>query len=198
MKFKFLPLLLLIFVLAACGRATEEPFVPTQFVPPQPTSTPAPTATPDILAGNDPSARFETLVNEWGDPVQGEILYNMHQDAAGFACSTCHNHQNEERKIGPGLLNLAERSTTRVADQSPELYIFNSIINPDAHVVEDYDENLMPENYWDIFSTVEISHITAYLLTLEGEPVVEDASTGDGCCRCFYRSLARYCRRYSW
>ena len=179
MNLKLLPLLLIL-VLAACGRAVDEPFRPTQDVAPQPTATPLPTPLPDILLGDDPSARFETLIDLWGDPAQGEILFNENIDAVGFACATCHNHQNEERKIGPGLLNLAERSQERVSDQSAALYIFNSIANPDAYLVEDYDENLMPETYWGIFDTVELSHLTAYLLTLEGDPVVVDTSGEDG------------------
>ena len=45
-------------------------------------------------------------------------------------------------------------------------YLYTSIINPDAVVVEGYPDNLMPEIFHDIFTEEELADLIAYLVTL--------------------------------
>jgi mono/diheme cytochrome c family protein len=51
-------------------------------------------------------------------------------------------------------------------------YIYTSIIDPGAVVVEGYPDNLMPRTFEDIFTEEELADIIAYLVTLT--PTVEE------------------------
>jgi len=67
------------------------------------------------------------------------------------------------------LLDIKSRALNRVEGQSAAEYIYNSIVNPKEIVVEDYDPELMPDNWSEIYTNLEIFDIVAYLLTLEGD-----------------------------
>lgn len=103
-----------------------------------------------------------------GDTVNGEVLFTTFQADAGFACSTCHFVANENRLIGPGLLNVSSRANNRVDGETAYDYIFTSITNPDAYIVDSFTGDLMPENWAEIYSEGEINDIIAYLWTLNG------------------------------
>ncbi|MBZ0276612.1 MAG: DUF3179 domain-containing protein [Anaerolineae bacterium] len=102
-----------------------------------------------------------------GDAANGQALFNTFQADAGFACSTCHFPDKEDRLIGPGLLNVSTRAETRVAGLSAYDYIHTSIVDPGAFVVPDFPDGLMPRNWAQIYSEQQINDIIAYLLTLK-------------------------------
>lgn len=104
---------------------------------------------------------------ESADAENGAVLFETFQPDAGFACSTCHNDDSEDRLIGPGLLNVPTRAETRVEGQTALEYIFTSITNPGAFVVPDFPDGLMPVNWAEIYSEDEIYDIIAYLMTLQ-------------------------------
>lgn len=105
---------------------------------------------------------------ETADADQGAELFQTFQPEAGFACSTCHRNDSEDRLIGPGLLNIGTRAQTRVDGQTDIEYLFISITNPGNFVVPDFPDTLMPKNWSEIYSEAEIYDIIAYLLTLVG------------------------------
>ena len=104
------------------------------------------------------------------DPENGAILFETFQETAGtgYSCANCHSPTSEEKLVGPGLLNIKSRAVTRVEGQSAAEYIYNSIVNPREVAVEDYDPELMPDNWAALYTNLEIFDIVAYLLTLEG------------------------------
>ena len=116
---------------------------------------------------------------EGADAENGMALFTTFQADAGFACSTCHRTDTEDRLIGPGQLNIGSRAETRVEGQSAVEYIYTSIVNPDAFIVPDYTADLMPENWVDIYSDEEIFDIIAYMLTLSDEGSADDADAED-------------------
>lgn len=152
--------------LAACVSYSPPPTVtprpPATATPLPPTATPVPSPTPT----SDPAAAAAIDVSS-ADPAHGEDLFNTFQADAGFACSTCHHDDSEDRLIGPGLLNVAARAETRVEGQDAVEYIYISIINPDAYLVDGFTDDLMPENWAEIYSDDDIADIMAYLFTLE-------------------------------
>ena len=202
MKYMSRPLLLLItvMVIAACGTnatpvwevpeeeivqvaeagdtvvPTNTPVPPTATsteVPPTATNTPEPpTATPTEEPTEVASDPIVGRVRR-SNPENGEALINTMIDDVGFACETCHNVDSTLRKIGPGLAGIQERAATRVEGEVAERYLFNSIIDPGAHVVEDYPDDLMPSQYSEIFDTLETYDIVAYLMTLPAAPEQE-------------------------
>ncbi len=99
---------------------------------------------------------------------QVEALFNTFQPAADFSCANCHLTATENQLIGPGLLDIGSRAATRVEGMDAVTYIYKSIVDPDAYVVEDFSDELMPQNWAEIYSDEDILNIIAYLLTLEG------------------------------
>jgi mono/diheme cytochrome c family protein len=103
-----------------------------------------------------------------GDPEHGKEIFNTFYDPVSFSCATCHLAISEERLIGPGLLNIADKAGSYVPGQTAEQYIHESIVNPSAYVVPDYPDGLMPQVWGDILSEQDIQDLVAYLFTLKG------------------------------
>ncbi len=139
---------------------------PTETPTPVPTATPEPTAVPMM----SPIDRMVSVRNA----EKGAVLFETFQDAANYACSNCHLPTSEKTNIGPGLLNIKDRALTRVDGQSAAEYIYESIIKPAAFTVDGFEVDLMPQNWAEIYSDLEIFDIVAYLLTLEGESDIDD------------------------
>lgn len=172
---RFVPLVLLLLLAAACGRAeVVVPVTPTVFVPAgAATSTAqaqreAEAATQAAAQTAEPAAPDQAAAAV-GDPEQGRILFNELKPEAGFACATCHRVDSEERLIGPGLLGVAAWAAANISDQTPESYLHQSIVDPNTYIVEGnppYPQSLMPQIYAELFTPEQINDLVAYLLTL--------------------------------
>ena len=72
--------------------------------------------------------------------------------------------------MGPSWQGIAG-SQERLADGSSVLvdadYLTKSILDPNAQIVEGFNEGLMPQNFGEILTPEQISDIVAYILTLE-------------------------------
>lgn len=112
---------------------------------------------------SDPISTFVSFANA----NNGAGLFQQMTDT-GFSCANCHSPDSDARLVGPGLLGIPQRAAERVPGQSAAQYLYESITNPHAYVVEDYADNLMPANYTEIFNDAQIYDLVAYLLTLSG------------------------------
>ena len=144
---------------------TPEP-LPTETPTPEPTSTPEPTKAPAL----SPIDRLVAV----RDPLNGAMLFGTFQDAANYSCSNCHLSDSEKENLGPGLLNIKDRAATRIAGMTAAEYIYQSIVDSKAYTVEGFDPELMPQNWAEIYSDLEIFDIVAYLMTLEGRSDIDD------------------------
>lgn len=140
---------------------TEVPTV--TLLPTEPPTEVATEAPADTSGGSDIAALVDAA-----DATNGEALFNLFQPTAGFACATCHLVISEDRLIGPGLRNIGQNAATRVEGQEALDYIYISIVEPSAYVVDTYPDALMPSMWSEIYSEEEIADLIAYLLTLEG------------------------------
>lgn len=158
-------ILILTLLLAACGRGeVVTPVVPTEFVPPVELTAAAEAEA--ALAAEAAEADAEDVVDAVvGDAAAGDVLFHEMQ-SVGFACSTCHYADQETRLIGPGLLGIGENAASRVAGESAEDYLRNSILHPDDYLVETFPAGLMPQTYADVFSEEDVNNLIAYLLSL--------------------------------
>lgn len=91
-----------------------------------------------------------------------------------LGCSGCHNLEEDQTPdnrgpVGPHQGNLAERAADRVEGQSAEEYVYNSIVNPNAHIVEGYQANIMPANLAEKMSEEEIDALVEWLLAETSE-----------------------------
>ena len=106
-----------------------------------------------------------TLVAQ-ADVANGDTLFNMgNLEIGAVACSTCHLPNSSEMLVGPGMLNIGEIAATRIEGMVAETYLYESIVNPNAYLVEGYAGGMLA-NYGDLYSDEEIYDIIAYLLTL--------------------------------
>lgn len=165
-------------VLPGASNASEATSTPTPLVIPtqadetqeaevvEPTATDVPQEpTAEAGTGSDDSSDVAAVE---GDPERGQEIFNTFQTMANFACSNCHLVDSESMLIGPGLLNIGQRAATREDGLSATDYIRQSILEPNAYVVEGYTANLMPQNFADIFTEQDLSDLIAYLMTLRG------------------------------
>ena len=153
---------------------TNTPLPPTDTPAPAPTATPtlAPTATPEPTSAPilSPIDRLVAV----RDAENGAELFETFQEAANYACSNCHLPTSEKTNIGPGLLNIKDRAAARIEGMTAAEYIYQSIVDSEAYTVEGFDPDLMPQNWADIYSDLQIFDIVAYLMTLEGRSDIDD------------------------
>ena len=71
-------------------------------------------------------------------------------------------------RTGAGY-GLGDHAVTRVPGQSPALYLYTSIIDPNAHVVEGFQPGLMPPIYQQSLTSEQLANMVAYMLTLREE-----------------------------
>ncbi len=104
-----------------------------------------------------------------GDAANGEKLFSQATIGANNApgCITCHSLEPDVVIVGPSQHGLATRAQTRVAGMSAADYIHQSIVEPNAYVVEGFAEGLMYQNYGTDLTEQEINDLVAYTLTLE-------------------------------
>jgi mono/diheme cytochrome c family protein len=95
------------------------------------------------------------------NPTNGEQLFLMN------GCAGCHTVDSSEMVIvGPGQYNLINRAGERVEGQGPYTYIYNSIVNPNDHVVEGFAAGIMPPSFGDLLTDEQIYDLIAYFATL--------------------------------
>ncbi len=99
---------------------------------------------------------------------QGEKLFNQKHIGKNkvVGCVACHSIKPNQVIIGPSLAGLSIRAAHLVAGESAQQYIKNSIINPDAYIVEGYLPAVMFSHYVDELSEAEIDELVNYLSQL--------------------------------
>ena len=108
-----------------------------------------------------------------GDPAAGERLF-LGQVAVKTArgdvppCARCHGTTPDGKSpLGPSLFGVADRAATRVRGQDAAAYLRESILNPDAVLVDNYQEGIMYRGYRDSLTDRQLDDLAAYLLTLK-------------------------------
>jgi mono/diheme cytochrome c family protein len=95
------------------------------------------------------------------DPITAEGRRVFQQN-----CGSCHSADPETVIVGPSLAGIATHAAGRVAGLDARQYIEQSILTPDAYVVEGYTD-LMPKDFGRKLSGEELDALITYLLTLE-------------------------------
>ncbi len=89
-----------------------------------------------------------------GDPANGEQLF-------AASCGGCHGPADG---AGPALTGMGEQAATRVDGVPAAEYLYQSIVDPGAYVVEGFVD-IMPTTYGEDYSDDELNNIVAYILT---------------------------------
>jgi len=104
-----------------------------------------------------------------GDAERGKKLYNSATlgPKSAEGCVTCHNYDESEGESdkAPFTAGTGTRAETRVPGLSAEEYIIESIMTPNAYVVEDYKEGDMYQEWGKDLSKQQLADLVAYLLS---------------------------------
>ncbi|MEO8398112.1 MAG: c-type cytochrome [Chloroflexota bacterium] len=123
---------------------------------PEPVSTIAAAAsTAESIASNPDSERVAALL-ALGNAVDGASVINQ------YGCHVCHTTQ--VAGVGPSWVGIAARAVTRRPPMSAADYLYESITDPSAYVVPNY-QNVMPGDFGRRMSDLELADVIAYLLT---------------------------------
>lgn len=102
------------------------------------------------------------LAAESDDPVErGQAIFNNN------GCGGCHAIDGiSVGAVGPALSQIGSVAAARIEGYSAEEYLRESIVNPDAYLVEGY-ENLMLKTFAETISKEDLSDLIAFLLAQE-------------------------------
>ncbi len=136
---------------------------PTQ-VPPTTAATQAATsaATKVAQAPTTPAATVKAASGNKGNAANGKTLFN----GVG-TCNTCHDATSGIQIVGPSLKGVATRAATRKPGMAAEDYLRESLLKPNAFVVQGFPSGVMPQNFAQMLNSKQIDDIIAYLLTLK-------------------------------
>ncbi len=96
---------------------------------------------------------------EAGDPVQGMEISELQ------GCAGCHSLEEGEILSGPSWYDIGNIAVGRQDDQSPALYLYNSIMLPNAYIVKRFDADVMPADFVEKLSVSDVGHLLALLLS---------------------------------
>jgi mono/diheme cytochrome c family protein len=85
------------------------------------------------------------------------------QLVVSYACTACHR-EGAANGVAPAFTGVAARAAQRRPPMTARAYIYESIVNPSAYVVENYP-NSMLQNLRDRLTDQELGDIIAYLLS---------------------------------
>ena len=74
-------------------------------------------------------------------------------------CSTCHSLAAGEVVVGPSMAGIGSREDT--------VYIKDSILDPNAELVDGFPADTMPNVWGAELSSEQVDQLVAYLLTLK-------------------------------
>jgi cytochrome c oxidase subunit 2 len=107
-----------------------------------------------------PSPQPESEAATGPPPEQGVILFQE------YGCGACHIYEKAggAGEVGPSLDLWRSNRTSRVEGLNPREYIRQSILDPNAYIVEGYLANLMPQDYQARMSDAEVEALVEMLL----------------------------------
>lgn len=105
-----------------------------------------PTPTPRPEEAADPVARGRNVYNERG-------------------CGGCHTVDGLSVGIvGPNLTHIGSIAETRISGMPAADYLRQSVLDPNAFVVEGFPSNVMPQNFNELITPEQLDDLIAFLL----------------------------------
>jgi mono/diheme cytochrome c family protein len=117
--------------------------------------------------GNSTTAEEVTDAPSTGDAAAGQALFVQTLIGTQAGCTTCHSLEPDVVVVGPSLAGVATVAGSRVSGLSAAEYLRQSIMEPDAHVVDGFARGLMPAALATELSEQQLNDLVAYMLTLE-------------------------------
>lgn len=102
-----------------------------------------------------------------GDPARGRQLYNETALGTNASCRICHSLRPDVVVVGPSFAGVASRAATRVPGMTAEEYLRQSILDPDAYIVEGFPSGTAPPNFAELLTEEQVDDLVAFLLTFK-------------------------------
>ena len=110
-------------------------------------------ATATVRAGGTPGGQPAAF----GDTSPGGQLF-------GANCAACHSVKAGGGNIGPSLATIGTAAATRKPGMDAGAYIRESIVTPDAFVVQGFQAGLMPKDLGQKLTPEQLTTLVNYLL----------------------------------
>jgi mono/diheme cytochrome c family protein len=78
-------------------------------------------------------------------------------------CITCHSLEPGVNLVGPSIAGIGSVAGTRVEGLDAARYLRQSIVEPNAHLVEGYEDDVMPEDYVLTLTDSQIEALVEYM-----------------------------------
>ncbi len=124
----------------------------------------------DDLIGLETGEIFNVALNDvptQDDAAAGRSLYEENTLGTNTGCRLCHSLTPDTVLVGPSFAGIGSRAASRVPGLSAEEYLRQSIVEPNAYVVEGFPVGQMFQNYEEVLTEAEIDALVAFLLTLQ-------------------------------
>lgn len=92
-----------------------------------------------------------------GNAADGEKQFTL----AG--CVGCHAQEKDKKLVGPSFYGLFIRAANGKPGYSAKAYLYESIVNPNEHVVEGYQPNIMQQTYAKTLSQQNMADLLAWI-----------------------------------
>lgn len=196
-RFSFVILMFVALALSACGLSTSgepdivsqrevqlptrPPTLPATEAPSEPAADPTDvSAEPTADAAAADAARDGSATDTAPDVGASETEGTPPDRTLGrqifiVTCANCHS--GEDGATGPSLFGMSDVAGSRVEGLSAEEYLYQSIVDPSAYVVDGYND-IMPGDYADQFTEHEINSLVEFIMIAERPAPLNEDGTG--------------------
>jgi mono/diheme cytochrome c family protein len=101
-------------------------------------------------------AEFEALPA--GDAAAGQQVYS-----GTGGCVACHSLEAGVTLVGPSFDGLGQAAASRQPEYSADAYLYESITNPNAFVVQGFQGGVMPQTFKTTLSPQQIADVIAFV-----------------------------------
>lgn len=106
----------------------------------------------------DVQAEWATLPA--GSAAAGELVFT-----GDGTCFACHSLEPEVNQVGPSLAGVGQTAAGRKEGYSAELFLYESIVYPNAHLSEGFKSGIMPADFSEKLTDQQLADVVAFLLT---------------------------------
>jgi ferredoxin/cytochrome c2 len=121
--------------------------------------------TVDLISRQSLTLNFRDI--HYPDAEMGRQIYLEAVPGVNAGCQICHSTEKDVKIIGPSFYGVGTRAETRIPGMTAEEYLHQSIVDPNAYVVEGFPKGQMLQNFGEILTEDQISDLIAFLMTMK-------------------------------